>query len=100
VPDGFADSRAADPLADRAAARDSINGRNRPRCPECGVIAAIRQIGPSHGAIAANAVTGMRYEITIRFRDGSTTVFNEASFRNWRAGDRVIVIGGSTTSSN
>jgi hypothetical protein len=45
-------------------------------------------------AIAANAVTATAYETTVRFRDGRTAVFNEASPRAWRSGSRVIVIGG------
>jgi hypothetical protein len=38
------------------------------------------------------------YETTVRFRDGSTAVFNEATPRTWRTGGRVIVIGGSNAS--
>jgi hypothetical protein len=83
-----------------------VNGpRNRAWCPECGFVESIRHIesrgnvgvagGVSGGAIAASAVTGRDYEVTVRFRDGSTTVFNEATPRTWRLGSRVIVIGGS-----
>ena len=32
--------------------------------------------------------------MTVRFRDGSTTVLHEASARDWHPGVRVIVIGG------
>jgi hypothetical protein len=39
------------------------------------------------------AVAGKLYEITVRLRDGSTTVLKEASPRTWRLGNRVIVIG-------
>jgi hypothetical protein len=35
------------------------------------------------------------YETTVRFRDGSTAVFNETTPRTWRTGGRVIVIAGS-----
>jgi hypothetical protein len=87
-----------------------VNGpRNRAWCPECGFVESIRHIessgnvgvaggvsgGAPGGAIAASAVTRKSYEITVRFRDGSTTVFNEATPRTWRLGSRVIVIGGS-----
>jgi hypothetical protein len=92
----------------------TINRRNRTSCPECGVIESMRQIERSGAhdtldvkvarrvsgdAIASSAVTGKRYEITVRFRDGSTTVFNQAGPQALRPGNRVIVIGGSRASS-
>jgi hypothetical protein len=84
----------------------------RATCSECGVVASIREIerpGVGHqdtidakfaphvsgGAIIARAITGKSYEITVRFRDGSTTVFNETGTRTWRIGSRVILIGPS-----
>jgi hypothetical protein len=107
------------PLAE---ARDTINRRNRARCPACGVVESMRKIerpsdvagqytadikvargvagGASGSAIAASAITGKGYEITVRFRDGSTTVLNEASPRTWPLGSRVMVIGRSIASSN
>ena len=87
-----------------------VNGpRSRAWCPECGFVESMRHIessgnigvaggvsgGAPGSAIAASAVTRKDYEITVRFRDGSTTVFNEATPRSWRLGSRVIVIGGS-----
>ena len=77
-----------------------VNGpRSRAWCPECGFVESIRHIespgGASGSAIVASAGTGKDYQITVRFRDGSTTVFNEATPRTWRLGSRVIVIGGS-----
>jgi hypothetical protein len=56
--------------------------------------------GASGVAIAANAITGKGYEITVRFRDGSRTVLNEASPRTWPLGSRAMVIGRSNASSN
>jgi hypothetical protein len=56
--------------------------------------------GASGTAIAANAVTGTGYEITVRFRDGSTAVLNEASLRTWPLGSRGMAIGRSNASSN
>jgi hypothetical protein len=110
------------PQARLAIARDTINRRNRVRCPDCGVVESMRKIersrdvgtqdssnlrvarsvskGVSGGAIAANAITEKNYEITVRFRDGSTTVFNEANARTWQLGSRVIVIGRSSASNN
>jgi hypothetical protein len=52
----------------------------------------------SGGAAAPDVLPGKRYEITIRYRDGSAAVFNEASPRTWRLGARVIVIGRADTS--
>jgi hypothetical protein len=56
--------------------------------------------GASGSAIAAHAITGNGYAITVRFRDGSTTVLNEASPRTLPLGSRVMVIGRSMASSN
>jgi hypothetical protein len=107
------------PLAE---AQDTINRRNRVRCPACGVVESMRKIerqgdvggqytadvkvargvtgGASGSAIDANAITGKGYEITVRFRDGSTTLLNEASPRTWPLGSRVMVIRRSNASSN
>ena len=75
-------------------------------CSECGVVASIREIARP-GAVGhqdtidakfAPHVSGgaiKSYEITVRFRDGSTTVFNETGTRTWRIGSRVILIGPS-----
>jgi hypothetical protein len=46
--------------------------------------------------IAANNGTEHGYETTVRFRDGSTTVFYEVTKRTWRSGSRVLVIGSAT----
>ena len=83
--------------------------RARPRCPECGVIVAVREIeshddatgpGATSGTAAGNgngpsmATTG-RHEITVRMADGSSRVNYQASSGGWRSGERVIVIGGT-----
>jgi outer membrane lipoprotein SlyB len=119
---GFEDAQADGQQARPAEARETINRRNRARCRDCGVVESIRQIersgdvgradtvavkiaggaagGASGSAIAARAITERDYEITVRFRDGSTTVINEASARTWQLGNRVIVIGRSKASNN
>lgn len=119
---GFEDAQADGPQARPAEARETINRRNRVRCRDCGVVESIRQIersgdvgrpdtvavkiaggaagGASGSAIAARAITERDYEITVRFRDGSTTVINEANARTWQLGNRVIVIGRSKASNN
>ena len=92
--------------------------RNSTRCPECGVIESIRPVEQSSAvvehdsvdakftrdgiaqAISANARPAKLYEITVRFRDGSTTVFSQADARRWLPGSRVTVIGPSPASNN
>jgi hypothetical protein len=108
--DAAADAHDNDTQSQLALARPTIHRRSRASCSECGVVESIREIARlegvgrqdvklaghvSGGAIVASAITGKSYEVTIRFRDGSTTVFNEAGTRTWRLGTRVIVIGRS-----
>ena len=61
----------------------------RTTCAECGVIESLREIR-SRAEQAAESTRS--YEFTIRFRDGSTRVFNEATPRIWRLGAEVKVI--------
>jgi hypothetical protein len=108
--DAAADAHDKDTQSLLTVARPTIHRRSRASCTECGVVESIREIARpegvgrqdvklaahvSGGAIVASAITGRSYEVTIRFRDGSTTVFNEAGTRTWRMGTRVIVIGRS-----
>ena len=117
TPSGIGDARIGEPQADPLA-RETVNRRSRARCAECGIVESMRQTERTGGVggqvtaavkvaggvfervtanvIASNAIPGKNYEITIRFRDGSTTVFNETSPRTWRLGSQVIVIGGSS----
>jgi outer membrane lipoprotein SlyB len=52
------------------------------------------------GVIQSSVAAGEGYEITIRFRDGKMMVFNEATPRAWRPGDRVIVIDSALAANN
>ena len=70
----------------------AIEPRARPRCPGCGVIESVRELGESAGA-RDDARPG--YEVTVRFRDGTTTTFDAAGPRLWRVGSRVNVLGAS-----
>jgi len=74
--------------------RTSVAGidhpRAWPRCPQCGVIESVREVAPDDGSDALS-----RYEVTIRFRDGTATMFDAAKPRAWRLGSRVNVIGGA-----
>jgi hypothetical protein len=71
------------------------------KCEECGVVAFTREIASSaagadsdvsHASPARvlNKAAPMRYEITVRMRDGSSHVFTDTT--RWRRGERVIVI--------
>ena len=115
--DAATDARANDPQSPLSLTPPTINRRSGASCSECGVVASIREIERSEvlgrqdamevkvagrisgGAIVANPTTSRSYEITVRFRDGSTTVFNEASSRTWRLGARVIMLGRSMASN-
>jgi hypothetical protein len=103
-------------------APNMLSRRNRSSCTECGVVESIRQIeapgdagvqgpvnsrinrggsgGESGGTVATGATTGLGYEIRVRLRDGSTTVFNQASPQTWRLGSQVVVVGPRKTPSN
>jgi hypothetical protein len=115
VPDESAKSLYVDePQARAAVEQDTISRRSRAWCPECGFVESIRHIeraanigiaggvsgGGSASATAASAAPRKDYEITVRFRDGSTTIFNETTPRAWRLGSQVIVIGGSNASND
>jgi hypothetical protein len=62
--------------------------RARPRCPECGMIVATREI-ERHGERAPRS-----YEFVVRMADGSSRVIEDADPGRWRAGEFLIVIDG------
>lgn len=68
------------------------------KCPQCGVVAAMREIVPAD-TDAAGAQPGSvhkqltrQQEVTVRMRDGSHRVFREAGPSTWRVGERMIII--------
>jgi hypothetical protein len=86
---------------------------NRAWCPECGVVESIVELVPyadlaerhmvpvnidddTKGAAGdrAHVAPARRFAMTVRFRDGTTTVFQESTARTWRPGVRVRVIAG------
>jgi hypothetical protein len=79
------DASAVDSEVHGAITQAAVNRRNRAWCSACGVVESMRQIDPA-GEVG-------RQELKIRFRNGETTVLNEATRRNWQLGNRVIVIG-------
>ncbi len=114
---------ALSPLLPQQSARDPdadmdkpTNLRSRAACAECGVVTSTRRIegsvvsggqdasraddraGVGNGAGSATSggvPAGARYEITVRFRDGTTALFVEDLPRSLPPGGRVIVIGRS-----
>ena len=103
------------------AAPAAIKPRQWPRCPECGVVESVRRaegaVGADGQAIASDGSRAFAhgsasesafdandgaeevYEVSVRLRDGSTTMFTTATPRIWRQGSQVNVIGGSDRSS-
>lgn len=95
-------------LDQTALAPTASDARARPRCPECGVIVAVREIerhdqdsaGAASVAAAGNpdetpAKSTRNYEIIVRMADGSSRVFDDANPARWRTGERLIVIAGT-----
>lgn len=74
---------------DMASASMSSHAPSRTTCVGCGVIELMREID-TFGEHETKSTKS--YEFTIRFQDGSTRVFNEATPRTWRPGARVMVI--------
>jgi len=91
---------------------------NRAWCPECGVVESIVELEPyadigeqgmvpvnvdddTKGGAKGRAHVGpaRQFAMTVRFRDGTRTVFHEATARNWHPGVRVIVIAGRTAAT-
>lgn len=84
--------------------------RLRGKCDQCAVVTSIREIESlEHGihSVAGSSMTkgvndvmkaevGRRYEVTVRMRDGSTRVFEQAHTANWRMNERLIFIEGSS----
>ncbi len=62
--------------------------RAGPRCPECGMIVATREI-ETHGEQAPRS-----YEFVVRMADGSIRVIEDADPGKWRTSERLIVIDG------
>ena len=102
-----------------AATTPATNRRaNRAWCPECGVVESIVELVPyadigEQGMVPANsdddtktdakdradAAPARRFAMTVRFRDGTRSVFHESSARTWHAGVRVIVIAGGPSAT-
>lgn len=118
-------AQSGEPLAAEAQAQDAraqlpTTVRAQAKCPECGTIASVREIEGVRdadwreneefdavrraiGIVATSAIDTSHpseriYEISVRFRDGTTTVFTEPGPPTWRIGNRLIVIAGAKPS--
>ena len=91
IPLSYASTQPGPAGATTVAVPKQINPAGDTRCSGCGVVESIREI-----VAADNNATPKSYVITVRFRDGTKTVLNEATPRDWQAGTRVIVIAGVT----
>ena len=111
APNGISRPDDANPTSSVAPLALSTRRANRVWCPECGVVESIVEIAPyadigEHGMVPVNSdddakgeakdragvPTARRFAMTVRFRDGTTTVYHESTARNWHPGVRVIVI--------
>jgi hypothetical protein len=79
--------QSAGAIADKASPGAVSDAPTRTTCAECGVVESVREIG---GDPAAGSTRS--YEVTIRLRDGSRRVFNQATSRTWRSGTAVKII--------
>jgi hypothetical protein len=84
--------------------------RAKSRCPGCGVIVSMREIGmkddnsapDAAGRVGYNSRNEIQinpdksYEIIVRMADNSQRVINHARPASWRPGERVVVIGGAS----
>jgi hypothetical protein len=86
---GWGPDAAGDSDAGSALDVPAVGTRAGPRCPECGTIVSVREIESRDAASPAS------YEFVVRMADGSTRVIGDANPRNWREGERLMVIDGS-----
>lgn len=77
----------------RAIHTQALTPRFKSTCHTCGVVETIRTLN-------ATASTPAGYEFTVRLRDGTTRVSNDASAGKWRVGESIMLIGGDAPSSN
>ena len=85
-------SLAAQPASEAAAVppvapEGESRARGRSSCDSCGVVESVRRLEPA-GDMPAS------YECTVRLRDGSIRTSSIANTARWRAGDRIMLIGG------
>jgi len=85
---------AGDPLQKTTGATPAAAvARPRARCDSCGVVESIRALEPAGKLPAA-------FEFTVRLRDGSLRVSRTVGRGTWRAGDRIMLMGGTGPSGS
>ena len=82
----------------------------RVKCPECGVVESRREIVQldkdgvhdmaDQTRSRRNTMSARSYEVTLRMKDGRSHQFMATNPENWRLGERVILISGTTKSNN
>ena len=60
-----------------------------PRCPECGMVVSVREIGWHDEESSGN------YESIVRMADGSSRVIDSSGPVRWRMGERLLIIDGA-----
>jgi hypothetical protein len=63
--------------------------RAGPRCPECGMVVSVREIGWHDEESSGN------YESIVRMADGSSRVIDSSGPVRWRMGERLLIIDGA-----
>lgn len=80
-------------------------------CEECGIVESTRVMAQKDDVVDNSAAEagkqGGRYEmastpawvseVTVRMSDGTSHLFTDANLTNWRTGERVILIKGTTS---
>lgn len=74
---------------------DEPQPRVHAACEQCAVVTAMREIKPLEHEINSSAESTRRYQVTVRMRNGSTRVIEQARPANWRMNERLILIGGA-----
>ena len=84
----------AAPLAQPAPPADAtleaapeVRARSRWSCATCGIVESVRRLEQGADLPAS-------YEFIVRLRDGSQRTSSIANTARWRAGDRIMLIGG------
>ena len=68
---------------------NTIEPRAATRCTECGVVESTRSVAQGGNLPAL-------HEITVRLRDGSIRVSSQLNPAQWRVGERIILIDGTS----
>lgn len=73
-------------MASPVVPQGDVRSGRRPVCDSCGVVESVLRLEQAAGMPAA-------YEMTVRLRDGTSRISSIANNAQWRAGDRIMLIG-------